>query len=143
MLFMLSVSLALVALSVQGKTDPYGGCMMVSILVHYFTLVAVMWMGAEALLMFQKLVIIFTRVTTRFMVYVSIICWSKYNIILSMEVSMNTDWYYNIYFFQLYQSCLSSSLSLWIWLLETVLQMTSLFTDQIVQKMSPCEFTMK
>ena len=143
MLFMLSVSLVLVALSVQGKTDPYGGCMMVSILVHYFTLVAVMWMGAEALLMFQKLVIIFTRVTTRFMVYVSIICWSKYNIILSMEVSMNTDWYYNIYFFQLYQSCLSSSLSLWIWLLETVLQMTSLFTDQIVQKMSPCEFTMK
>ena len=143
MLFMLSVSLALVALSVQGKTDPYGGCVMVSILVHYFTLVAVMWMGAEALLMFQKLVIIFTRVTTRFMVYVSIICWSKYNIILNMEVSMNTDWYYNIYFFQLYQSCLSSSLSLWIWLLETVLQMTSLFTDQIVQKMSPCEFTMK
>ena len=143
MLFMLSVSLALVALSVQGKTDPYGGCVMVSILVHYFTLVAVMWMGAEALLMFQKLVIIFTRVTTRFMVYVSIICWSKYNIILSMEVSMNTDWYYNIYFFQLYQSCLSLSLSLWIWLLETVLQMTSLFTDQIVQKMSPCEFTMK
>ena len=145
MLFMLSVSLALVALSVQGKTDPYGGCVMVSILVHYFILVAVMWMGAEALLMFQKLVIIFTRVTTKFMVYVSIICWSKYDIILSMEVSVrivNTDLYY-IYFFQLYQSCLSLSLSLWIWLLETVLQMTSLFTDQIVQKMSPCEFIMK
>ena len=77
MLFMLSVSLALVALSVQGKTDPYEGCVMVSILVHYFTLVAVMWMGAEALLMFQKLVIVFTRVTTKFIVCVSIICWSK------------------------------------------------------------------
>ena len=79
MLFMLTVSLALVALSVQNVTDPYGGCVMVSILVHYFTLVAVMWMGAEALLMFQKLVIIFTRITTKFMVYVSIICWSKCN----------------------------------------------------------------
>jgi hypothetical protein len=76
-LFMLSVSLALVALSVQGKTDPYGGCVMVSILVHYFTLVAVMWMGAEALLMFQKLVLVFTRVTTKYIISVSIICWSK------------------------------------------------------------------
>ena len=79
MLFMLTVSLALVALSVENVTDPYGGCVMVSILVHYFTLVAVMWMGAEALLMFQKLVVVFTRVTTKYMVYVSIICWSKYN----------------------------------------------------------------
>ena len=79
MLFMLTVSLALVALSVQNVTDPYGGCVMVSILIHYFTLVAVMWMGAEALLMFQKLVIIFTQVTTKFVIYVSILCWSKYN----------------------------------------------------------------
>ena len=79
MLFMLIVSLVLVAMSVQNVIDPYGGCVMVSILVHYFTLVAVMWMGAEALLMFQKLVIVFTQVTTKFIVYVSIICWSKYN----------------------------------------------------------------
>ena len=77
MLFMLIVSLALVSLSVANKTDPYGGCVTVSILVHYFTLVAVMWMGAEALLMFQKLVIIFTRITTKFMVGISVICWSK------------------------------------------------------------------
>ena len=50
---------------------------------------------------------------------------------------------YRFYFFQLYQSYLSLSLLLWIWLLEIVLQVTSLFTDQIVQKISPCEFTMK
>ena len=80
MLFMLSVSLVLVALSVQGKTDPYGGCVMVSILVHYFTLVAVMWMGAEALLMFQKLVIVFAQVTAKFIIIVSVICWSKFTL---------------------------------------------------------------
>ena len=79
MLLMLIVSLALVSMSVQNVTDPYGGCVTVSILVHYFTLVAVMWMGAEALLMFQKLVIIFTRITTKFMVSISVVCWSKYN----------------------------------------------------------------
>ena len=45
------------------KTGEYGGCVLVSVLVHYFTLVAVMWMGAEAVLMFQKLVIVFVRIT--------------------------------------------------------------------------------
>ena len=79
MLFMLIVSIALVTLSVQNVTDPYGGCVTVSVLVHYFTLVAVMWMGAEALLMFQKLVIVFTQITTKLIICVSIICWSKYN----------------------------------------------------------------
>ena len=51
--------------------------MTLSLLVHYFTLAAVMWMGAEALLMFQKLVIVFVRVTTRFIIVVSIISWGK------------------------------------------------------------------
>ena len=54
--------------------------MSLSLLVHYFTLVAVMWMGAEALLMFQKLVIVFVQITTKFIVFVSIICWSKLTI---------------------------------------------------------------
>ena len=76
---MLIVSLALVDMSVRKDTDPYGGCVTVSILVHYFTLVAVMWMGAEALLMFQKLVTVFYKITTKFVVSVSIICWSKYH----------------------------------------------------------------
>ena len=48
-----------------------------SLLVHYFALTAVMWMGAEALLMFQKLVIVFVRITTKYIVIVSIVCWSK------------------------------------------------------------------
>ena len=78
MLFMLIVSLVVVTLSFRNVTDPYGGCVTVSVLAHYFTLVAVMWMGAEALLMFQKLVIIFTRITTKSIVIVSIICWSKW-----------------------------------------------------------------
>jgi len=50
----------------------------VSALIHYFTLVAVMWMGAEAVLMFQKLVIVFFQITTKFLVAVSLVCWCKY-----------------------------------------------------------------
>ena len=70
---MLVVALVLVAFSAENVTAIYGGCVTVSVLVHYFTLVAVMWMGAEALLMFQKLVIIFTQITTKFIVSVSIV----------------------------------------------------------------------
>ena len=59
------------------KMGVYGGCVTVSALIHYFTLVAVMWMGAEAVLMFQKLIIVFHRTTTQFIVVISIICQGK------------------------------------------------------------------
>ena len=59
------------------RTHVYGGCVSVSVLIHYFTLVSVMWMGAEAVLMFQKLVIVFGQITTRYIVTVSLVCWCK------------------------------------------------------------------
>ena len=74
---MLVVALVLVAFSAENVTAIYGGCVTVSVLVHYFTLVAVMWMGAEALLMFQKLVIVFTHITTKYIIIVSSVCWCK------------------------------------------------------------------
>ena len=49
--------------------------MTVSVLIHYFTLVAVMWMGAEAVLMFQKIVIVFARISMRYIFAISLICW--------------------------------------------------------------------
>ena len=60
------------------RTEIYGGCVMVSVLIHYFTLAGFMWMGAEAILMFQKLVIVFVHITTKYIITVSIICWSKF-----------------------------------------------------------------
>ena len=59
------------------RTEVFEGCVAVSVLIHYFTLVAVMWMGAEAILVFQKLVMVFTQITTRQIVIVSLICWCK------------------------------------------------------------------
>ena len=78
-LLMLIVSLVLVALSAENVTALYGGCVTVSVLVHYFTLVSVMWMGAEALLMFQKLVTVFFQITKKFIFYVSVTCWSEFS----------------------------------------------------------------
>ena len=60
------------------RTENFGGCVTVSVLIHYFTLAAVMWMGAEAVLLFQKIVIVFARITTRYIIAVSIICWGTF-----------------------------------------------------------------
>ena len=67
----------LVFVSGVDQTSRYGGCVLVSVLIHYFSLAAVMWMGAEAVLMFHKLVFVFKRVTKRGIIITSIICWSK------------------------------------------------------------------
>ena len=77
MAFMLLVNIVLLILNDKNVKEPYEVCVTVSVLVHYFTLVAVMWMGAEALLMFQKLVIVFRQITKTFIVFISVICWSK------------------------------------------------------------------
>ena len=71
-------SMLLVFLVGINKTSVKGGCVTVSVLIHYFTLASVMWMGAEAVLMFQKLVLVFVRITTRHIIAVSFICWCEY-----------------------------------------------------------------
>ena len=53
------------------------GCVTVGVLIHYFALVSWMWMGAESVLMFQKLVIVFSNITWKYLLAVSITCWSK------------------------------------------------------------------
>ena len=74
---MLIISLAFVVLSAESVPALYGGCVFVSLLVHYFALTSVLWMGAEALLMFQKLVIVFVQTTTKYIIILSIVCWCK------------------------------------------------------------------
>ena len=77
---MLMFALVLVVFSAEKFVATYSGCVAVSVLVHYFTLAAVMWMGAEALFMFQKLVIVFAQITTKYIIIVSITCWSELTI---------------------------------------------------------------
>ena len=74
------------------RTPPnyaYGGCVTVSALIQYFSLVAFMWMGAEALLMFQKLVIVFIQITTKYIIAVSFTCWRKSVILLHTRICFN------------------------------------------------------
>lgn len=59
------------------QTAQYGSCVAVSVLLHYFTLVAVAWMTAEAVLMFKKLVFVFEKTSRNFVILISVICWGK------------------------------------------------------------------
>ena len=70
------------------RTSPREGCVAVSVLIHYFTLVGMMFTGAEAVLMFQKLIIVFVRITTRYIVAVSLVCWRKFP---GVELKQNTE----------------------------------------------------
>ena len=89
MLFMLTVSFVLVVYSAERFPIIYEGCVAVSVLVHYFSLASVMWMGAEALLMFKKLVLVFSEVTAKFIVSVSIVCWSMLIPYYSLSLSLS------------------------------------------------------
>ena len=59
------------------RTENRAGCITVGVLLHYLILVAWMWMGAEAVLLFQKLVIVFKKSTTLYIVIVSVVCWGE------------------------------------------------------------------
>ena len=59
------------------RTENRPGCITVGVLLHYLILVTWMWMAAEAVLLFQKLVIVFKKTTTLYMTIISILCWGK------------------------------------------------------------------
>ena len=60
------------------RTEHIIGCTLASVLIQYFTLASAFWMGAEAILMFKKLIIVFGRISTTFIVVISLICWGMF-----------------------------------------------------------------
>ena len=61
------------------RTESEVGCTIFSLLIQYFTMASVAWMGAEAVLMFQKLIIVFGHIHTKHIIIISIIAWCKCN----------------------------------------------------------------
>lgn len=60
------------------RTENLIACTAISSLIQYFTLTSAFWMGAEAVLMFKKLIIVFGRTTKSFLVIISLICWGNF-----------------------------------------------------------------
>ena len=76
------------------RTEVKAGCVTVSVLLHYFTLASVVWMGAEAWLMFQKVAIVFVQISSRYILILSTICWGRL-IIATLVIDkycFNTAW---------------------------------------------------
>ena len=71
------------------RTTVYGVCVTVSVLIHYLTLVTWMWMGALAVHMYQKLVIVFVHISTRYIIAVSFVCWRKFQTITPFPVTIH------------------------------------------------------
>ena len=59
------------------RTENEIGCTFCSLLIQYFSMASVAWMGAEALLMFQKLIIVFGHITTKHIIIISVVAWCK------------------------------------------------------------------
>lgn len=72
MMFMSAVFMAGI-----NRTENRTGCIIVGVLLHYFVLVAWMWIGAEALLLFQKLFIKPNEVGMVYIAVVSVNCWGE------------------------------------------------------------------
>ena len=59
------------------RTHSDAGCTICSLLIQYFTMASVAWMGAEAVVMFQKLIIVFGNVTKKHIIIASVVAWCK------------------------------------------------------------------
>ena len=61
------------------QTSSRVGCIIVAILIHYFTLASVVWMGVEAFNLYLKLVKVFNADVRNFMIKASILAWGECN----------------------------------------------------------------
>lgn len=52
-------------------------CTFMSCVILYFTLSSVFWMGAEAVFMYKKLIVVFGSISIRFVIVVSSLCWGR------------------------------------------------------------------
>ena len=67
------------------RTESEVGCTISSLLIQYFTMASVAWMGAEAVLMFHKLIIVFGHLH---LVIISIVAWGKLSgMVLTFTIS--------------------------------------------------------
>ena len=77
------------------KIAVVGGCVIVSVLIHYFSLASVLWMLAVSLLMFQKMVFVFKTVTKKGIIITSTSCWCKLIRIKNQHYSTYFPQYYS------------------------------------------------
>ena len=62
---------------IQATSINIAGCIALVAATYYCLLAAFMWMGAEGVLLCQKVFCVFKKTTTLYLFIVSLVCWSK------------------------------------------------------------------
>ena len=60
------------------KTSPRHGCTVVSVLIHYFSLTSVSWMGVEATNMYILFVKVMGVHISKFLLKASLVAWGEF-----------------------------------------------------------------
>ena len=80
MKFHIQLCIALIALLVVflvgiDRIENKVACTFMSCVILYFALSSAFWMGAEAVVMYKKLIVVSGSISTRFVIILSVICW--------------------------------------------------------------------
>ena len=78
------LGLYIVFLAGVDATGSRVGCIIVAVLLHYFTLASLMWMAVEAVNMYLLFVKVLNAYVSKFMIKASIVAWGK-----SVNLSVN------------------------------------------------------
>ena len=77
------------------RTENLIGCRIVAVLLHYFSLSSVMWMGVEGYNMYMSFVQVMATYQSKFMLKASVVAWGLPALIVTITVSVATSYYGN------------------------------------------------
>ena len=87
--------LLIVFIAGVARTENLVGCRIVAVLLHYFALSSVMWMGVEGYNMYMCFVQVMATYQSKFMLKASTVAWSVPAVIVIITVSVATSYYGN------------------------------------------------
>ncbi|XP_068758664.1 LOW QUALITY PROTEIN: adhesion G-protein coupled receptor G6-like [Montipora capricornis] len=87
--------LLIVFIAGAGRTENLIGCRIVAVLLHYFSLSSVMWMGVEGYNMYMSFVQVMATYQSKFMLKASVVAWGLPALIVTITVSVATSYYGN------------------------------------------------
>ena len=87
--------LLIVFIAGAGQTETLIGCRIVAVLLHYFALSSVMWMGVEGYNMYMSFVKVMATYQAKFMLKASAVAWGVPAVFVIITVSAATSYYGN------------------------------------------------
>ena len=87
--------LLIVFIAGAARTENLIGCRFVAVLLHYFVLATVMWMGVEGYNMYMSFVQVMATYQSKFMLKASAVAWGVPGVIVIITIASATSYYGN------------------------------------------------